>query len=42
MDLGDPVSYLLLSEGTDVMSSDGRKVTARLHDASAEVTVSVG
>ena len=26
MDLGDPVSYLVLSDGTDVMSSDGRKV----------------
>jgi len=26
MDLGDPVSYLVLAEGTDVLSSDGRKV----------------
>jgi hypothetical protein len=26
MDLGDPVSYLVLADGTDVISSDGRKV----------------
>jgi hypothetical protein len=26
MDLGDPVSYLLLADGTDVVSSEGRKV----------------
>ena len=26
MDLGDPISYLVLSDGTDVISSDGRKV----------------
>jgi len=26
MDLGDPVSYLVLSDGTDVMSAEGRKV----------------
>jgi uncharacterized protein YrrD len=26
MDLGDPVSYLVLPEGTDVVSADGRKV----------------
>jgi uncharacterized protein YrrD len=26
MDLGNPVSYLVLADGTDVMSSDGRKV----------------
>jgi uncharacterized protein YrrD len=26
MDLGDPVSYLVLPAGTDVISSDGRKV----------------
>jgi uncharacterized protein YrrD len=26
MDLGDPVSYLVLSDGTDVVSSDGRKI----------------
>jgi hypothetical protein len=26
MDLGNPVSYLVLPQGTDVMSSDGRKV----------------
>jgi uncharacterized protein YrrD len=26
MDLGNPVSYLVLPEGTDVMSSDGHKL----------------
>jgi uncharacterized protein YrrD len=26
MDLGDPVSYLLLEDGTDVLSVDGQKV----------------
>lgn len=26
MDLGDPASYLVLADGTDVLSSDGRKV----------------
>jgi uncharacterized protein YrrD len=26
MDLGDPVSYLVLPEGADVVSADGRKV----------------
>src|SRR5829696_6088111 len=26
MDLGDPVSYLVLADGTDVVSRDGQKV----------------
>jgi uncharacterized protein YrrD len=26
MDLGDPVSYLVLADGTDVVSSEGQKV----------------
>jgi hypothetical protein len=40
MDLGDPVSYLVLSDGTDVLSSDGRKVGTVEHvlaDADADV-----
>jgi hypothetical protein len=40
MDLGDPVSYLVLSRGTDVVSSDGRKVGTVEHvlaDADADV-----
>jgi hypothetical protein len=40
MDLGDPVSYLVLSEGTDVVSCDGEKVGTVEHvlaDADADV-----
>jgi hypothetical protein len=40
MDLGDPVSYLVLSRGTDVMSCDGQKVGTVEHvlaDADADV-----
>jgi uncharacterized protein YrrD len=31
MDLGNPVSYLVLAEGADVMSSDGHKVGSVEH-----------
>jgi sporulation protein YlmC with PRC-barrel domain len=31
MDLGDPASYLTLADGTDVLSSDGRKVGSVEH-----------
>jgi C-terminal processing protease CtpA/Prc len=40
MDLGDPVSYLLLEDGTDVLSADGEKVGTVEHvlaDADADV-----
>jgi uncharacterized protein YrrD len=40
MDLGDPVSYLVLAEGTDVLSADGQKVGTVEHvlaDADADV-----
>ena len=40
MDLGDPVSYLVLSDGTDVISADGQKVGTVedvLADANADV-----
>ena len=40
MDLGDPASYLVLAEGTPVLSSDGRRVGTVAHvlaDADADV-----
>jgi hypothetical protein len=40
MDLGDPISYLVLEEGTPVISSDGHKVGSVEHvlaDAVADV-----
>jgi hypothetical protein len=40
MDLGNPVSYLVLDDGTDVLSSDGHKVGTVEHvlaDADADV-----
>jgi hypothetical protein len=40
VDLGDPVSYLVLSDGTDVISADGQKVGTVEHvlaDANVDV-----
>jgi|SRR5215216_2012342 len=40
MDLGDPVSYLVVAAGTDVVSSDGHKIGTVEHvlaDADADV-----
>jgi hypothetical protein len=36
MDLGDPISYLALQPGTDVLSSDGERVGTVKHVLAAE------